>query len=58
MWPLHLTNSSGGPVEAKASGDLIAADMKEGILFINIIIIVPIKSKNLENMEKQNKIKK
>ena len=44
LWPLHLTNSSGGPVEAKASGDLIA-DMKEGILFINVIIIFPMKSK-------------
>ena len=44
MWPQHLTNSSGGPVEAKASGDLIA-DMKEGILFINVIIIFPMKTK-------------
>ena len=34
MWPRHLTNSSGGPVEAGASGVLIA-DVKEGILFIN-----------------------
>ena len=56
LWPRHLTNSSGGPVKAEASGGLIA-DMKEGsILFINVIIIFPMK--NLDNTEKQNKVKK
>ena len=52
LWPQHLTNSSGGPVEAEASGDLIADDMKEGILFINVNIIFLMKSKNLENRTK------
>ena len=50
MWPQHLTNSSGGPVEAEASGDLIA-DMKEGILFINVIIIFPMNTKNLDKVK-------
>ena len=51
LWPQHLTDSSGGRVEAEASGDLIA-DMKEGILFINVIIIFPMKSKNLDKVKK------
>ena len=55
MWPQHLTNSSGGSVEAEASGDLIA-DMKEEILFINVIIFFPIKTKNLEKVKKSKKI--
>ena len=55
MWPRHLTNSSGGPVEAEASGVLIA-DMKEGIWFINVIIIFPMKSKNLDKVKKSKKM--
>ena len=51
LWPRHLTNRSGGPGEAEASGVLIA-DMKEGIWFINVIIIFPMKTKNLDKVKK------
>ena len=56
LWPRHLMNSSGGLVEAEASGVLIA-DMKEGILFINVIIILPKKkNKNLDKVKKSKKM--